>query len=121
MKKIKFKSLFYLTIAFLPTFLVSQGAACENSPDGSKFHIAPENVWITNNGIFLNLDHDTYEVNGVSSDEDGLYITQDNLMNAEMQLNDTYGLLWWKCPGCGFKNSTIYSTCQNPNHFRGKQ
>ena len=79
-----------------------------------KVYISLDQLWMDENGIFVNLNGDIQPISGVFRDEAGLYINAEDLVGENSQGQ-------YQCPN-GHPSRHGDGKCNQPDcpHFRGK-
>lgn len=94
--------MFFLIIGL---FSVSQGFShdMQRIDRGEKIHVQPNQVYFSQNAIYVNLNNEWVPTEAIHVDAQGLYVT-DNAIGD------------WKCPKCYHQNKWYHSRCQNCGH-----
>jgi hypothetical protein len=100
--KSKRSFIFFLIIGF---FSASQGFSYEQQGinRSEKIYVQLNQVSLSENGIYVNLNNEWIPTEAIHLDTEGLYVT-DNAIGD------------WKCPKCHHQNKWYHSHCQNCGH-----
>jgi hypothetical protein len=73
----------------------------------NRVYLEPGTVYISPNQIFLNLNGQLLPIETLSTDEGGIFVTVEGVLNATRKNNEA-----WKCRRCGRINSIEDKWCE---------
>ncbi len=98
MKKYLIEFIFFCNLAFGQSEMLSN--------QYKKIYLQPEQITLTQDGIFVYIGNQWSSTDTLQSDAEGIYISQDER-----------DWLQWKCPRCGYINSSVTdSHCRKCGH-----
>lgn len=101
-----------LSILICLVILVCQSNRVDASQDidqeNRKIYLAPQDICINEEGIFIALQGDLVNVTTLFSDESGIYVLDSSAPHIRNWRT-------WKCRHCGWVNSFLDNRCQNPD------
>jgi len=91
----------YIYLLILTLWGMSHGYCLPVQYHQDKLYVQPNQITLSEEGIFVYLENAWHAAESVHADEQGIYITtlQDKTWN-------------WKCPKCGHNNSWLVNKCE---------
>lgn len=105
-------ALYRLTFLFLVLSAIVHANDKDHSNLSSKFvpcekiYVQPDQIAITNEGIFIKHNNEWIPTGSIQYDASGLFISN---------TSDEWSIRWF-CPKCGHSNAAWRNTCENCGH-----